>query len=639
MTLHIDRKAVGLEYFFSDHSDIFRGLADLNFDDAAKRLKDEFFSVRLPAAFAVRSAFLRFSDDERSCAADVFPAEILPFRDMNLFRLLKGDAVLPFIKWLSELQLKNKLDKGERIANLGTAARRLDMYSRSFVENFFAKSSQRIVLLRRGDDVVLSTAERGWGKANIIFEHCDVSSLPEMPLPGYAFCIELAERKDGFEVGFIIDTHFSECELYERLLNDDGWMEFSFTCRGIKTEANLCDYGGRLYQRGTPRHELVEDACKLLVSKQELLGDAWLSREESDMLPFAYLIHGLSTLLDNDGSLTPELCDAMILKALDNRWAMRRICSTLEEHGCKNAAQVLEFAHNACYGNDNNRALKAAEAFFVILEKSLENGIARSFYQLMSERCVTMSSSCVGRDIKSEAEKRVLAAVQKEVEPLIHSLGFSGSFPNYRRKRNGELEYISLMLYERGERPIHGIISYIASVAAGSTNGKRLDKKDGDIINFEETSALDCLPEAHTLSRYGELCCDYDGIDVKLDVFASADAQFPLLRNESKKLCEFVEYADNQLKGKPLPYRYRRMRTLKTFSYGAFGRAFMHCLPLSIIALIAAFCAYMLVPGFSALISLSPIAFTLSAFSIAAVFNTLASAIYCLAARRRIWRY
>lgn len=638
MTLHIDRKAVGLEYFFSDHSDMFRGLADLNYEEAGKRLKEEFFSVRLPAAVAVRSAFLRFADDERSGLSDLFPPEILPFSEMGYLKLLKGNTILPFLKWLSELQLKNKLSRGEHIANLGSAARKLDMYSRSFVESFFTKNSQRIVLLRKGADITLSCAERGWGKANVVFEQCS-GNIPEMPLPGYAFFIGLAPHEEGFEAAFIVDTHFSTGEFAERLLNDDGWLEFSFICKNVKVEAELYDYGARLHSRGTPHHELIDEACKILISKQELMGDTWLSSGEAEMLPFAYLMHGVGALLDNEDSLAPEFCDAMILKALDNRWAMRRLCSELEESGCKMAAQLLEFAHTACYENDSNRALKAAEAFRNVLEKSLENGEARKFYQTMSERCIAMSTVKSSTSVRIAAEKKALEAVRAAAEPFILSLGFSGTFPNYRRKRKSEIEYISLMLYERSDRPIHGVISYTASVAAGSTGSKRLSKTNGDIPDFETSCAFDCLPEAYTLSRYGELACDYDDISIKLDIFASDEAGFPIVRNESKKLCEYIAYADKQLKGQPLPKSFRKQRRLHTFSYGAFGRAFLRCLPFTLAALTAALCAYRLIPELSAMIPLSAPTTALCALGISAAANTAAAVLNCLHRRREIWRY
>lgn len=591
---HLNRKAMGLEMFFSSRSSYFAGLNDFTSSEVYERLSECPLYLRFSLGRHIHdslSELLRLPFD----FGDLVTPDIMELaKESSLNITAHPDHILRFFNWLIDIAKTNEQDRVERIALLNTVASRYTGSVSSFIRACFSLNNQRATLMRDGDKITFSIAEREWGKACAVFSGCESSSDMPLPLLGYAFCTEAVSLSDGrFEFTFLFDTQFSQTDYAERLMGGDGWHEFSFTCSSIEPKLTLCDYAGRLSRLGTPRTELIDRVCSILLSKQTILGDGCLCPKELSMLPLASFICGIGGLITRKDPQR-DYNEQLVLDSLDNRYAMQRFCELLSESECAELTQKLSESHTACYEEDENNALKKATMFACIYEQQIADGSARLLIKKLSDDLCAMTAGFDGITRRTEAENAVTSKVRVAVEPLLDSLKFEGEYPHYRRERNSGTDYISLIVSPKCETSKMGIYPFYVSLAAAHTASVRDKLLKCCGIGGELANALDCQPELRTASRYGELASADDGETIQIAANLCNNSTYSPLTDDTQQLSKYILLADKQFRTGRIPLIYGLNRLRFSQLPSPLPRLFLSGLPYSAVVSLLTLILYLL---------------------------------------------
>lgn len=633
----VNRKAIGLEEFFASRSSSFADLYDFTDSELEEHLEYSPWRVRFPISQIIRLALVQLRDD-RIELEGLVPDEIYERYCDSTNTDCSAEYLRGFFDYLVRLQRENEQARVSRIAEISNCSMHLDRDARLMFANFFSLDNQRVIVSADGSTVTMMTAEREWGRTKFVFSGCDFGEMPPMPLMGFAFGLESMLLDDGrFEAKMLIDTEFTDEDYYKRLLSDSGWQEFSFVFRNVGIETLCYDYIGRMERLGTPRFEMIERACKLLLSKSAVLGCELMTAKEREMLPAAGLINGAVGLTDSAGSFDDRYNEDQIIEALENRYAIACFESLLEESGCGKLYETVKAAENACYEDDENTAIKKAEAFAVEFKKCAADGTARCLIYKLSEMLHSMTEGLEENPYRADAERQIIERVRDTAHPVLDSMGFCGSFPHYRRQRSEEIEYISIMLDSGNDRPHRGRYSYFASVAAAKMPVERCEELRKAGVNIDSINALDCLPESLTVSQYGELASDDDREFVQFEVnCGSKDA--PLLRDESDRLPHYIGLAEEQFTRGCIPAYYRRKRFRAGNAFEAFYHACFDYLPCGIGLMIVMLIAYLLMRRVIG-DALPATAACLYAAEAGTLLVLVLSIIRCIRKSLRLWRY
>ncbi|MBE6754661.1 MAG: hypothetical protein E7559_10010, partial [Ruminococcaceae bacterium] len=252
---YIDRKAIGLEQYFAKCSSSFSSLNEFSEADITIHLQQAPLRTRIALAQMIHNSLRQLKEDFRGLDR-IIPSDLFrQYASVNAL-VCTPDGLLPFFRWLMELQRANEQRRILCLSELSSCTARLDIDSRSFFQNFFSLNNQRVVVSPDGDSIVMTTAEREWGKVAAVFERCGLDNPDALPLLGFAFGQECILLEDGrYQINLLIDTEFGDVEYCERLLSDSGWLEFSFTCGNMHAAPICTDYVGRVNRLGTPRFE------------------------------------------------------------------------------------------------------------------------------------------------------------------------------------------------------------------------------------------------------------------------------------------------------------------------------------------------------------------------------------------------
>lgn len=633
-----DRKAIGLELFYSTRSSSFSGLEDYTGEVISERVDDSSFFRLLPIAHAIRHTTAQLCSLGLELD-DILPEDIAAMQKAPSPReYCSRKCVTRFYEWLISLSLHNEQNRVTRISSVNAVAARMDAQARSLLRGGFLLNNQRVVIARRGNDLTVSFAEREWGKVVGVFTDVCVERGDTATIPGYLFSVEAECLPDGrFGFSFLIDTRFSDNDYCERLLQDIGWRELSFSCGSVKTEAVFCDYAGRLDRLGTPRAELIDRVCSILMAKQSILGNDGLSPDEAAMLPFASFICGAGGLVTRDKSQLWR-SEQLVLDSLDNRYAMQRFGELLRSSKCSALLERLDESHEARYEDDEDRALKRVKHFAYLYEQQLADGSSRALTKLLADRCCAMTSGFSGQTLRCDAESTVAEQIRGVVEPRLRELEFSGRYPHYRRERADGDEYISVMISPASDIPHRGVLSYYVSLAAAHISDRRLERLRLDGIEREQANALDCQPELRFAASYGELASADDGEYVRVDSDIYRRGRCALY-NESKALERYIGLAERQFRDGHLPGRYSLSRLRHSQLPSPLPRLFLSTLPYSAVAALVALIAYLALLGRAGLPLPTPGVPLLASIGGCLVLNTLLTVLRRLFISRGLWRY
>lgn len=463
-----------------------------------------------------------------------------------------------------------------------------------------------------------------------------------MPLPGFAIAAEVDDTDRSRPVfNLLVDTLFGETkkDFSDRLLSDEGWQTVSFAYNDITVDAVFVDYAARLELRGKAKSDALFELCRILLNKRLIVGVDALTTKERTMMPVVSLLGALGELTsDTPGDFAEWQCEDIILETLSNRSATQGFITSLREYGCDDLAVLMEKAAAESYDDHETEALRCVKLFGLLLDKKLSDGSARLLLHYLYDQFCQMSRQNTGSTSKTIAERRVLLQIDNGVASTMRRLGFSGSFPNFRRTRGDKVEYISFMLDRRSERINHGVMSYGASIAAAQIDSRRLEdyKKRG--LDCRDATAFDCLPEALDLSDYGELCNFGDNGPAIFDVDFYAKGEPSVTHAEITKLTGYLDYAEHQFTFGHLPSGYRRRSSARD-AIGAFGRSFIRCLPIALCVTVLLLAIYLLVGERLISGALTRPEAACVGLGFCAVFNIIASLCRYALRSRRLWRF
>ncbi len=584
-------KAIALERIFETSSELLCRLDDISEEDMIDRLCELPVWTRLKLAYAAKRG-LRIAA-EYELDESLMPLHISELGQLSTLTLAEEDNLLTFLSWLRGIHVDNERVRHEWLSSLNGVAVRCGTTEASFVRSFFSLSNQRVFLELSGDRLTLSVAEREWGRVNVDFIGCITEKQPAMPLPGYAVSTEAEVRADGrLAFSMLIDTYFnSESDFVGRLLSDEGWQKIEFTCESVAIDTTCVDYVRRMNDCGTPKAEMVENVCRVLVNKCMLLGEEGLNPRERSLMPAVALIGGTSVL--NDEAMPTWRCDEMVLDALNNRYAAENFIALIRESNCEELAKCVEKAARAGYDNADTEALRLAGLFTNLFNHCIADGSARPLLHRLCSEFSEASALNSGETVRVQAENAALERVRSNVVPVMESLGFSGNFPNFRRRRHKKMEYLSFILDPDSDYFRRGTIAFSASVAAAETNAEWLESCKSSAFRIEDTTALDCLAEAFGQSHYAELCGMEDGANAFITV--STDNGITVTADESPIIKDYIEQAERQFVSGAIPLSYRRRRKAFPGKGTALFRSMARFLPVAVMVMIALLAVYLFV--------------------------------------------
>ena len=631
----INCKAIGTERLFARFSDSFSRLDDFSEEELTESLAGLMPFTKLRLAYYMHSG-LRTAAESIPAGDPLMPDSVRALCSKNIFALARQENMEIFFKWLRNIHISNEQGRNEWTLSLKTVASRLGGAESSFLQAFFALSNQRVFITRNGGRITLSAAEREWGRVSVRFDDCECAELPGLPLPGYAVATEAEVLADGrLSFSILVDTYFkSETDFIGRLLSDEGWQRITFTCSDIAVEMTCVDYVRRMEECGTPKADMVENACRILINKNMLIGRDALNPEERMLMPAAVLTGVRESV--NDGDISDWQGEDMIFDALENRYAVSRFITQLKEADCAEMAKCIEQAAQAYDNGQEKEALRFAKLFAAFFNACVADGSGRPLLHSMCRGFSRASALNTGLTTRARAETAALECVRKSVSPVMEKLGFSGSFPNFRRKSDERLEYISFILDLKSDRVNKGVISFSASVAAAETSAERLEGCKNAAFSCEDATALDCLAEAFGPSHYAELCGSEDdsGADIDIDLYSGS---LSVRKDSSDMLKEYIDYAESQFSSGAIPLSYRRMRRSFPGKKTAFPRAMLRSLPAAVVVMIVLLGAYLLFageePAFGRETALA------AALAAGLAVDILLSVIHCVACSFRLWRY
>lgn len=632
---YIDRKAIGLERFFAQRSDTLTHLDEFTEEDLFQRLSLLSYPTRLNLAFIIRKALNDLRKFDGICCEELLPQDIFALAELSPFTLCKPEKMIIFLNRLRKINLRNEQQRISWLSALKTAASRFDASTASFINAFFTLSNQRVFIKANDGNLTLSLAEREWGRVSAVFENCSIAASPAMPLPGYAIACE-AEVDTAGAVHFIllIDTYFGENHFEERLLSDNGWQQLSFTCSDMKLDAQCVDYAENMRRCGIPKADFIDSVCRILINKRLIMGDGGLNSLERSMLPTISLLGGLN--ITNGGDLTQWQGEELIQDALSNRYAIENFSRLLKEAGCDDLQMLIDTSARHAADGFDEKALRCAKLFYSLLERKIADGSARPLLHRLYSLFCDMSRLNDGSTARTDAARAASECLRCSVQPFMDDLGFHGDFPHFRRDADGQAEYISFILDPNSDRLYRGVMSYTASIAAAEPYSGIIDncKKFG--IDPGETTALDCLAEALTISRYGEMRPLDSELSPQIDINLYGDKDgitgdtTALL--EDQLVCIEQQFANGHISAANRRYPER------LGAAGAFFRAFVHCLPITVVLAIIALGGYLLCGGETAF-GLGNYHMLLFVFGCGFILNSILSALRCLFCSFRIWRY
>lgn len=635
---YIDRRAIGIELFFADKSQITSRLNDYSAEEIIERLDSAPYRVRYSIGRLVGdslSELLRFGRP----TARLVPDNVVKLANAaSVPELFCHGQLKDFFVWLKDLQLENERSRISWLASLRDTASRLDAECGGFLVAFSSLINQRVVVKSENGGLLMTVAEREWGKASLFFPDCSHISNHPTPLMGFLFWLEGDALEDGqFQFSLLIDTEFSSSDYTNRLLEDDNWTTLRFRCAKPELRFEQYDYIGRMCKNGTSRVELCERGCELLLSKSAIMGGEALSPEEREIIPLCKLMHSVNGLMDGCSDSEETTFRSMAFEALDNRYALDGIRKLFTDCGCAKLLTHFDLAIERHQAEDFDGCIKELRRMGAAYDGLISCGEARMLMYQLERRFLSLYRDrrlCGWQDC---AEELVRLRVCGAIEPALDRMNFEGEFPHYSRRADDSVQYISVIIAPLSDRPKHGVAPYSVTLAAARTSGAGLKSS---CVPAAAANALDCCEESSEVSDYAELCSEADGrvLEISVDIFAPGGPA--VCKDESGELAHCLALVENELRGKGLPRKYRRARMHAARSTHPFLRALADKLHIALITTIALIGAYILwgksmpIPA-----GTRPASIALAAAGIGILSALIPGAVSYIRKSRHLWRF
>ena len=441
---YMNKTQMGLEHYFSSVSPVFTLLSEFSAEDTlgllverSTREQNEFCGNLFDALeVLIKSNFAH---------KDLIPDNVRRIAES----LIAPDAysierILPVLTWLEKLHIKNEQNRVQWISSLRGFAAEADQATAAFMENFPLMESQRVSVIREGDNLRVSLPEKQWGQVGLTFPNAQVDGMTEFPVFGYLFVFEASFAEQRGQIQFLLDLDFSETPYQERLLSDEHWMEISFSCDVPVLQTALFDYTRRALSYGWGHAQTLEMCCEALASKQDVLGKIALTTEEHRLLLISQLFCS-AMHLNGQGKGEPFEWNA---SPLANRYGLEAAADFLEKQNeiGNRLSQLLRMALDAFEVGNNKLTLRTLTAFareFDSLEKSVD-GCA--FAANMAAHFAQASASYTDNYSEQNAHNTVLKTLSDYLSETLTHLGFSGELPHYSRQYARTVHFLSFVL-------------------------------------------------------------------------------------------------------------------------------------------------------------------------------------------------
>ena len=660
MKEYLDRKRMGISQIFSEIHPIFAPNSDLNEEETVRLLCEQPRRTRHKIAVRINEGIQRLTADKTVDVEDYLNDDIRELSDYPV-NADGMDRLLPFMKWLTENHRLNALAIDRSQYALNDAANHMDHATGDFLRSFSVNMMwHNVAFAQEGDNgILMSFQERFWGKAGIFFPDVETRFIGAFPLVGMLFSVEAEHSGGGFEFTFIVNVEFGTDDVQRRALQDRNWVRLRFRCDKPTIRLDVFDYGRCLKDFGKRGHGFIDEWCTEILSKETTLGSASMSAKESELLPLAKILRISYQLADIEHGSTEERSEAedgdlshKVLETLGNRYRFHEFELLLKDAGQEALYLPLKEAMEAWEADDFGDTSMNVWKFARLLREKERSDEVRVLYRNIAERMCECTAEFEGRSrlygTYAEAEEKMRAII----EPHLQELGFTGSYPHYRRRRGRRGEYISVLTSNVNKRTVNGVMTYFFSISSAAVRLEKRGKRKETAwfvggIPFEETTAEDCRSVFRKDCRYAELGGVYDGenAEINIDIF-EGDTDEAAAVDTAHILNRFVDVAADAFKGKKMPRWYRKKRRQSAVKYKpetTLNGTFMRYLPIGVYLSALLMAAYILCDRFFTVADYVPqltgAVAVIGALLTGLVFTLVCSVGKMVRLKRRIWRY
>lgn len=582
---YIDRFQVGLELYLSQMSTITSPLNENSPEETVEYLKEERFSVQTDFCRQLQSALRRLISDQYD-VEELIPARVRALAESQFTP--SPERLLPIFKWISALHLSNKRARVRWLSELNNVSNRIGMEAGHFLQSFSLMTSQRISLIQKGEELVLSMPDRPWGNAKLVFHQAKQEKEEFFPAFGYLFWIEAETREEGYEFRLCLDTEFSDTLYTDRLLQKKNWMEIEISCSSVHLETELFDYTGNLLENGMGAYECFMICCRELLHKASALGMYALNQGERELLGIAQLLYhtGILQQMDNR-SLFPPLPPENLF---ENRYSFERTASLFQREGGLQGERIHKLLLSAIDAYEEGRQKKFEgylEDFFDFWSHLVKTGLIRRISHSFCRLFAAASKEFEDQPVFSSYLSAVRQALEKSFSPLLERDGFSGKFPHYRRVRKKRAEYLSFVLKEYPAVHSDGRVYLSYSMELGRCRYARNGEKTTVLeMPFEDCTASECRTEKIRYSDFLSLTADSQGREYLFIFEYGEPPQESQAEQMAEKMTPCLELAMNCFDNKPVSRNFARQNQKVLRATHRFSKLLGEFSPLGLLVVI-----------------------------------------------------
>jgi hypothetical protein len=316
----------------------------------------------------------------------------------------------------------------------------------SILSNIADRKYTTVSVRLETDDLVISLPDYAWGHAELVFPKPQGLSQLSPIHNGNLYLVEgVYSEEDGYSFSFLINRENSDSYLDYRLLKASCWEDIGFTSKEPWARVQLKDYPAALEANGYSGYTLFSACCDQLVKKARILGSAFLGLKEKRLWNFAEFWRATGLIEDDYGTAT---YDEDFLKSLiSNRYGFDQVISTAEEllfipkctQFLRNAAEVAELG-------GERLAFAWIFKFYKYVSRLIRENRLQCFGSRAAEAFKDASEevNAVNCETGTFLQSAASAAVAEVLEPWLSIMGYTGSFPHYRRMKAVRGDFITV---------------------------------------------------------------------------------------------------------------------------------------------------------------------------------------------------
>ena len=596
MKNYIDRKRLGISEVFSGMHPIFSPSNDMSAKDTVRLLCEQSRSTRAKIAAGINAGIRKLTQNDTVDVEEYLTDEIRTLAE-NPVKPDTLNTLVPFMEWLMELHRRNSLAIERSQYSLNDASNHMDRAAGEFLRNCSTNMMwQNVSLTQEEDGLLMTLQEKFWGKAGLFFPNVRTAFEGTFPLVGMLFCIEAEHTDAGFEFCFVVNVEFGTDDMELRAVQNRNWVRLTFSCGTPELRLVLCDYGGYLRDFGKRGRSFIEDWCAEAVSKEQTLGNAYVSEKEQEILPLAKIIriaYQLNEVDSGHSEHTPSqiAIPNKVLELLGNRYRIGLYEKLFTETGQQTLYDCLKKASEAWDDDDNEDVLSKLMEFAHTLREGERGDQVREFYGRLTGMMTECSSEFDGVSrlygTYAEAEEKMRAII----EPKLLENGFTGSYPHYRRRRGKTGEFISVLTSNVNRRTVNGVMTYYFSLSAATKKLERRGKRKcaeyfAAGVPFASTAAEDFRTARDRHTRFAELggLNDGESAEINIELFEGmSDEEVP--PDTADALVRYADVALDAFRGRKMPRWYRKKRRMSPVKYEnetTTSGVFMKLLPIGL---------------------------------------------------------